>query len=341
MAETQKPEELVWRDRFEGPLRLWGLGTAEGETFPLCRLPEAVRRESTEAVQMLSYHTSGVRLRFRTDATCIALRARLREGDVLGNGTPRAIRHGFDLYVDERYVLSFIAPGEGRQLEGQQALSPGWKSVTVHFPLYNGVEALEIGLPPEARLEEAPPLTVREPLVFYGSSITQGACASRPGNSYVAMLCRALDADFINLGFSGSARGEPVLAAFIAGLRMSAFVLDYDHNAPSPEHLERTHYPFYRRVRESQPDLPILMLSKCDALWAPEDAAARRAIIQETYRRALAEGDTHVGFIDGAEFFGTAFPDDCSADGTHPNDLGFSRMAQRIEPALRALLFPA
>ncbi len=329
---------MVWRDRFEGPLRLWGLGTQEGKAFPLCRLPGNVRGVLSEDVRKLSYHTTGVRLRFRTDADSIALRARLREEDVLGHGMPRLMRHGFDLYVNGRFVWNLMAPGNGLLLDEKRELAAGWKEITVYFPLYNGVESLEVGFPSGAQLEEATPLTIAKPLVFYGSSITHGACASRPGNNYVAMLCRAMDADYLNLGFSGNAKGEIELADFIGDLTMSAFVLDYDHNAPDPAHLARTHYPFYKRVREKQPDLPILMLTKCDALWNPEDAAQRRAIIRETYRRAQAEGDKHVGFIDGAEFFGTRFPDNCSADSIHPNDLGFSRMAERIEPALRSLL---
>ncbi len=188
----------------------------------------------------------------------------------------------------------------------------------------------EVRAPSEYRL----PL----PFVTYGSSITQGGCASRPGNSNQGQLSRWLDSDYQNLGFSGSARGEPAMAEYIAGLDMSAFVLDYDHNAPDPDHLAKTHEPFFRAVRSKNPGLPVIMVSKPDFDNNPADSAARRDIIRGTYENAVRAGDRQVWFVDGESLFG---PEDrwaCTVDTVHPNVLGFYRMAKGIYPALREAL---
>ena len=111
------------------------------------------------------------------------------------------------------------------------------------------LEDVLIELEDDAKLETPTPYTLERPMVFYGSSITEGGCATRPANAYTALLSRWLDADYINLGFSGSAKGEMEIANYIAGLDMSVFILDYDHNAPTIEHLAETHEPFFKMIR--------------------------------------------------------------------------------------------
>ena len=156
------------------------------------------------------------------------------------------------------------------------------------------------------------------------------------------MACRALDAEQVNLGFSGSARGEAAMAELIASIGgLAAFVMDYDYNAPTPEHLAATHEPFFRTVRAALPDLPVLVLS-APSVWpdSPGTTAIRRDIVRRTVRHARAAGDRLVRFLDGARLFGRTGRDDCTVDRVHPNDLGFRRMADAVVPALRRLLDP-
>jgi chemotaxis signal transduction protein len=195
-----------------------------------------------------------------------------------------------------------------------------------------------------ASIEEAAPYRVTTPVVYYGSSITQGACASRPGTCYQNIITRRLDCDYVNLGFSGSARAEPEIAEYIAGLTMSLFVYDYDHNAPNPEHLEKTHYAGYKRFREKQPTTPIIMASKPD--WDlvndfsdPETNEKRMKIIENTYLRAKAEGDENVYFINGfTDFYPEDLRGDCTVDGCHPNDLGYHYMAKAFAKIIKDLI---
>ena len=141
----------------------------------------------------------------------------------------------------------------------------------------------------------------------------------------------------INLGFSGNARGELAMADYIGGLNISVFVLDYDHNAPNVAHLENTHFAFYERFRQHQPNTPIVMVSRPDRDSDPK-VWLRRDIIRNTYEKALALGDKNVCFVDGLAFFDDEVRSACLVDGCHPNDLGFHFMAKGIGAAIRQYL---
>ena len=149
------------------------------------------------------------------------------------------------------------------------------------------------------------------------------------------MLSRRLDADSINLGFSGACRAEPEMAEYISGLDMGVFVYDYDHNAPDADYLEQTHQPFFEIVRKKQPELPIILVSAADDYFP--DCLRRRDIIRRTYERAAA-GDRSVYFVDGRTTYRNIGRSDCFVDVAHPNDLDFWCMANAIEPVLAPML---
>lgn len=340
--------EVVWHNALRGgAFALEGLPFRAGPDAPLWRLPgeRAAPYVTSEAGDGLMRHTAGACVRFRTASPWIAVRATLGDGCDM-NHMPRAGSKGLDLYrgagASSHHVGTAQPNPDERVLERMLYLrEPGDKAVETwqaNLPLYGGLETLEIGLAPGFS-PKPPPRHRLAPICFYGSSITQGGCASRPGNAYTTMVCRALDAEQINLGFSGSARGEPAMAELAASLDgLAAFVLDYDYNAPTSEHLAATHEPFFRTLRAAHPDLPILVLSRPSAWfdWAG-DVRERRRIVQTTVRHARARGDRRVAFIDGARLFGRTNRDDCTVDRCHPNDLGFRRMADAVLAGLRRL----
>lgn len=143
-----------------------------------------------------------------------------------------------------------------------------------------------------------------------------------------------MDADHINLGFAGNAKGEDEIADYIASLDMSCFILDYDYNAPDAEHLQKTHEPFFLKVREKHPELPIIITSRPNARLKPF-AAARREIIRETYQHALLRGDQHVFFADGQKMMSLFGADGGTVDNCHPNDLGSACIAKALEDMIR------
>ena len=335
---------IVYANVKKTPFVIEGLPWFKQNKSAYYRIPKTLTAEKTnEGIIALSNHTAGVAVRFRSDSPVVTVRAKLAYSSDM-NHMPRAGSAGFDSYCTpndgkQQYNKTVQPNRDQIDIEALLGLNPGegmcdW---LINFPLYGGVESVEIGIVSGSALEPPTPHKIENPVLFYGSSITQGGCASRPGNAYTPMLCRAVDAPQINLGFSGSARGEAALAEEIGKLKLSAFIYDYDHNAPSPEHLKKTHEKFFRIVRKLQPELPIIMLSKCDYKNIP-DCNLRREIIRTTYRNAVEHGDRNVYFIDGETLFGRKMPDACTVDGCHPNDLGFYRMYKHILPLLKKIL---
>ena len=306
------------------------------------RMPDAIAKEVSEGVHSLSKHTAGGRVRFITDSPYIVVKAET-PGAYLMSHMPETGLAGFDLYAsvdgrDESYVKTFIPPVPPKnEFDGVIDIAfEGERVYTINFPLYCAVKDLYIGLKAGSVLKKAPEYDISSPFVYYGSSITQGGCASRPGNSYQAMITRRYNADHINLGFSGNGKGEPVMAEYIAGLDMSLFVMDYDHNAPTPEHLRATHKPLYDAVRKTHPDIPIIMLSRPKPNLSAEEKQ-RVEIIKETYESAIAAGDNNVYFITGAEL-SELCGNDGTVDGCHPNDLGFYSMYVRLSREIDKIL---
>ena len=332
-------ERVVFYDVLQEPFRLYGVHM-ENDWFR--RMPEKVAKSVSEGIFGSHTFTAGGRLRFVTDCDYIAISAEM--GRVCHfSHMPIAGTGGFDVYAREGkrdiYAGSLIPPvnmTEGYQ--GLKQLFPDRRKrlITIHFPLYAMVKRLYIGLDENAVIERAPDYEIEKPVVCYGSSITHGACASRPGNCYENILTRRLDCDFFNLGFSGNAKGETTMAEYIAGLPMSAFVMDYDHNAPTVEHLQATHERMFRIIRKAQPDLPILIMNRPKYNRTSEEDK-RYEIIRATYERAAESGDRLVWFLDGKSLMADIL-EDGTVDDCHPNDAGFYSMARAIEPVLREML---
>lgn len=303
-----------------------------------CRLDPNVLQQMTEGVQELAWLTASGVVRFRTGSSKFGIRMQLRRDDDLSH-MPRTGSSGLDIYIGTGENCRFFQstrPDSGKtEIETECILPPGVQDVTLYLPLYNGLYSLELGFP-ENQQPSAPTPHNRGHVVFYGSSITQGGCASRTGNSYVNMLGRMLDCSIHNLGFSGGCKAEPEMADYIASLSMDALVLDYDHNAPSAAYLRQTHLPFLKKIIEKHPGLPVAFVTKPD-FDADPMAAERRAVIRESYLWAQAQGLPSV-FIDGETLFNGPMRDACTVDGCHPNDLGFYRMATVLYPAIDLLL---
>ena len=321
-AENPAFDGMVAYDVTKPPFSLHGVQLCEKG---YCRMSEDVAKTVSSSVMELNYHTSGGRLRFKTDSGRIIISVDLGELCHMSH-MPLSGSSSFDLYANGEYVSVFRAPSTEdyhKPWAAQMNLPEGENEILINFPLYNKLKSLYVYLERGATLEPAAPYEDRLPIVFYGSSITHGGCASHPGNAYPNMISRALNRDFINLGFSGSCIAEYEMCEYIGALPMSLFVYDYDYNAPTPEFLEGTHERFFKQFRRINSDVPVLMLSAADNLFGKAVMTRRREIIKRTYENALAAGDKNVYFIDGREFykeFGLSF---CTVDSVHPNDLGF------------------
>ena len=314
--------------------RLYGI-FHNGKQF--VRMPSSVAKEVSEGVFWLHGNTAGGRLRFSTDSERIEIDAKWPSLCAMSH-MPLSGSGGFAL-IDETEDEQVCAGGyfpayteefqTGLRLCKQVNPSRRMRDYTLYFPLYNDVSALTIGLDEWAQVGGGKRYRDKKPFLCYGSSITQGGCASRADKSYQAILTQWSGVDHINLGFSGNGKGERVMAEYLADTPCSVLICDYDHNAPDAKHLEKTHFALYETFRRSQPTTPVLFLSKPDADRGT-DTLQRLNVIRNTYERAVGLGDRNVRMIDGYELFGEKNRALCTVDGCHPTDLGFYRMAERI-----------
>lgn len=326
---------LSFFDAEEPPFAIHGV-FREGDGF--VRLPKHIAETVSEGVRELNACTAGGRVRFKTNSRHVAVIAACPENAGMPHFAYTGVC-GFDVYANyvnsERYFGTIVPPlGFEGGFEGVVTFPTAeLRTVTVNMPLYNGVNRLYIGLDADSVLEKAEPLD-EPPIVYYGSSITQGGCASRPGCSYQAIIHTRINKDYVNLGFSGNAKGEDEMMRYIASLDMSAFVYDYDYNATSNEHYAATHYKGYLAVREKHPTLPIILLTR-PRLHLDEEAETRVCIARETFERAKAAGDEHVYFIEGRELIDPDLAEHALVDDCHPTDLGFWSMAKKLLGALQ------
>ncbi len=341
---ADKPD-IEWHNIRKAPFKIYGLYNPETEPV-FRRMPKDVSESVSPNVSGLADNTAGGRFRFSTDSPYIALRCAMPISYGM-NMTP-LMKCGFDLYIDEGEKHTHIGTfchqpsdtdGYASYIDINRTIFKDGKwNYTVNFPLYNEVYAVEIGIAKGSSLEAGAEYKEVKPFVYYGSSITQGGCASRPGNAYQGFISRRFNIDFINLGFSGSALGEDNIVDYMSHLDMSIFISDYDHNAPSVEHLEKTHYKMYETIRKANPDLPYIMVTKPDVYVNDFGNEARRDLIKANYEKAVANGDKNVYFIDGFTLFNGLNFTDCTVDSCHPNDLGFFRMAQVIGDKIEEIL---
>lgn len=318
-------------DVLQEPFSLHGVFFENGK---FRRLPEQVAKDTSDGVHWLHSNTAGGRVRFRTDSPYIAVYTEMPFVCFMSHCALTGSAC-FDLYVrdengKEKFVDAFKRTVENTG-DYEAVIYPegsGMREYTIHFPTYSNVGSLHIGLDENAVVEAPAPYAMPTPVVFYGSSITQGGCSSRPGTTYQGFVSRRFDFDYINLGFSGSAKGEQVMADYIAGLTMSCFVLDYDHNAPTVEHLANTHENFYQTVRKAHPDIPIILMSR-PLYTANEDTLARLQVIRTTYENAIKAGDTKIWLLTGKELMALC-GDDGLVDTAHPTDFGFASMGKAL-----------
>ena len=339
--------DVVWHGIEESPFRLGGL-PFHVPGAPLRRLPELPEGSIPEAVDRLAWHTAGATLAFKTDSERICLRAKLHCSQLMDHMAAVGSA-GFDLYwgPPEKRVFAAVTRFPATRTEYSVVLfknTSGGESreYLLEFPLYSGVEKLEIGLDPGAAVEAPSPWRDSRRVVFYGTSITQGGCASRPGMCLTNLLSRRWNMEVVNLGFSGSGKGEPEVAELAAKVSDPAlFVLDYVVNA-GLNGFKATLPGTIDIIRRRHPKVPVALLTPMhlcrelvDGNRAAEFREACEVMRAETARRN-ASGDANVHFVNG-----TAEEPEWSeymVDGVHLTDLGFFRQAELVAPQLERLL---
>jgi lysophospholipase L1-like esterase len=345
LAQQAPQADLRWIEPPSSQLEVNGLPWYTGNHGEWIRLPLQLKGAVRDPVWDLAQSPSGGRIRFRTDSTALAVKLEYPQAPGMKNMHAFG-QTGVDLYVDGVYRGTAIADAEAKPgkvyshsyYTGRPRVE---RDIALYLPLYMGVKVLGIGVDKEASLHPAKPFALAKPIVFYGTSITQGGCASRPGMSYEAILGRLLNLDHVNLGFSGNGRGEPEMARAVAEIDASCYVMDLAQNNPTLESLEEVYAPFVETIRGKHPETPIVLITPIYAAresWGPDARLdGMRAHIRQVGARRIAAGDKRLQIVEGTDLLGPADGGGL-VDGTHPNDLGFQWMAERLAARLRKIL---
>ena len=309
----------------------------------LFRLPKRLKDRVRPPVWSLATNPSGGRIRFRSDCTTLCIRLEYPDLSRMQNMHTYG-QSGVDLYIDGNYVRTAI-PADSTFVEFSyfEGIGKRTRDLTIYLSLYKGVKVLAIGVNPEARIMPHPPFILDKPVVYYGTSITQGGCASRPGMSYQAMIGRDLNIDFVNLGFSGNGRGEPELARAMTEIDAACYVLDFGLNNRTADSLALVFGPFLDILRREKPGTPVIAVSPphyTNGFWFFNDNPNNREmrdVIQGAVADRIRKGDRLLYFVDGFDLLGPELADGV-VDGGHPNDLGFRAMADGLIPTLIRVL---
>lgn len=340
-ASPDPDGEFVWYDALQ--IGLTGQGWHE-DIGPYHRYPAKAEGVVRPSVWSLSRHSAGLAVRFQSDSPYLAARWSLTKENLAMPHMPATGVSGLDLYARDGGAWRWVAGARPSQQHDNTArlvssTPGGMQEYLLYLPLYNGTAKLEIGVRPETVLAKAAP-DPKGPMVFYGTSITQGGCASRPGMAYPAIIGRRLDRPTINLGFSGNGEMEPEVATLIAELDPAIYVLDALPNM-SPEEVHERVAPFVHTLREAHPDTPIVLVENIiyQGSWfnggAPRHVAKNTALKAE-YESLLAAGVTGLYYLPCDDLLG----DDeiATVDGVHPTDVGFLRQADAMTPLLQEIL---
>ena len=195
----------------------------------LFRLPVQLKDTFPRSVWSLAQSPSGARIRFRTDSTVLAIRLEYPRTPAMNNMHAFG-QSGVDLYVGATYWGNMSADKDARPGKIYEHVYFNFpdapraeREITLYLPVYEPVKVVALGLDEHAQIKSPRPFALAKPVVYYGTSITQGGCASRPGMNYEAILGRRLNIDFVNLGFSGSGKYEAEVARPVAGIDVSVF----------------------------------------------------------------------------------------------------------------------
>ena len=294
-------------------------------------------------IKTLLTHASGMALLFTTNSTTIAAKWEVSPAKALTNLNPIANK-GLDLYIKHRGKWQYAGSGKPEALVSNAILAKDLdtsaKECLLYLPLYDELKAISIGIEPKASITKLPN-PFRHKILVYGSSILQGASASRPGLSYPSRIARKSGLYFLNMGLSGSAKMEPFMARIIADIDAEAYVLDCVPNATQQQIKERA-ANLIATIRQRHPGRPIIVINTIFRESAYLDAGVNGYVnhqITEMKKQVdslLAKGYKDLYYIDSKNFLGDDH--EGTVDGTHPNDLGFDRMIHVLYPQLMPIL---
>ncbi len=309
------------------------------------RLPAHAEKKVRPELWILSTHSSGLAIYFSSNATSIHAKWNVRYNTDLNHMAATGVK-GVDLYSWNEGRWQFVSCGRPSGKKNQSKLINGmnqeWREFLLYLPLYDGIDSLFIGI--NSNSEIRVPVESRftgKPIVFYGTSITQGGCATRPGMAYTSIIERKLGREVINLGFSGNGRMEPALAELMTGIDAACYVIDCLPNLNSSQVMDRT-IPFVKILKEIHPDIPVLFVESAipeNAFFNEErynEVQAKNKNLFASFQQLQQQGVQKIYYVPWDKLLG--YDHEATVDGVHYTDLGFMRYANRIIQYLEGIL---
>jgi hypothetical protein len=337
---------LRWHDAKDFGVE--GKGWTDTKNF-YDRLPAKAETIVRAPIWRLSQHSAGMSVRFVTDADAIHARWKLRSASLALAHMAASGVSGVDLYVKENGAWRWIGIGEAEKSSINEYklisnITPQKREYQLYLPLYNGVESVEIGLPEKAAIEKAAPYSIdkAKPIVFYGTSIVQGAVASRPGMAYPSILGRRLSRPIINLGFSGNGRMEPETVELVAEIDAAIYVVDCLPNLSTGAEVAERTPKLVEILRKKRPETPIVLIENLNypnAMFEQikqQKYQDKNKALRRVYQNLIQSGVKNIRYVRGENLIGA--DGEATVDGIHPTDLGFMRIADVLEPILKKAL---
>lgn len=343
LAFGQKADQLKYVDARN--LMLINQGFDNTELY-YSRLPEDMKPATRKAVWDLGLNSAGLAIRFSTDSKCIGMEWTLLNNFGMNHMAKTGVC-GIDLYtLSDKGEWLFVGTAiPGSKKESRKVIVSNidgkMRDYMAYLPLYDGVTEVKVGVDSSAVVEmphnAALNKNADKPIVFYGTSITQGGCASRPGMVYTSIISRALNKECINLGFSGNARMDKALAETVSRIDAQQYVIDCLPNC-TIQTLRDSAYYFMTYLAKAHPDVPVFMVENVDYKYGVLDQETARYTVEkneywhELYKKLRKEGYRNLRYIPADKLSGS---NECAVDGTHRTDLGFWQMAQVFLKYLR------
>lgn len=344
-APINTEDGIAWHTVNQPPFAVDGLPWFKENGGAFYRLPLRAKGVVRDALWQLGSSPSGGRVRFKTDSPILRVRAEHSRGLAMSHMCAVGVS-GIDLYGGKPAKLTYwnsTRPSVAKEpyvFQFFEKLPRQLREFTLYLPTYNDLTRLEIGVVPDATLATPSAYRLKKPVVFYGTSVTQGGCSSRPATGWVPRVGRQLGLDVINLGFSGNGHCDMELVPLLAEIDMAALVVDPVGNM-GLDRMKTGYVPFLEAIRARCPKLPLVLMTffrRASEHYLGEGGwDETNAIVRDTHRQMRRHGDKNVYFIDARKFVGLE-ADHPSVDGVHLTDLGFKQLADGVAPVLKKIL---
>lgn len=335
--QTIDESDIDYLNLFDYPELFYGnINNMENTDF--CKYPKVIQEEMNEfeaiaSREMKNYNSSptGVRLRFNTNSKRLIFKVELKrkwDYQKLNNLNSS----GFDVYTvdNEEYIhREVFSPGHGHNIFAKEIITPENGNLCIFLPNYNSIKKIFLGIEKKTQINELNyPIDNQLPIVFYGNSVTQGASASRSGNSFPNIVSRRLNRDIVNISCSSCCKGTENTADLIGLLNCYAIIIDYTQNAYDTNIFKNTHERFYKKIRQYHPDIKIILLTTANFnFWRAYDDFD--VIVENTYNNALFRSE-NTFLINQRKLFDEKEYDYISIDKSHYTDYGMYKIAEQI-----------